>query len=265
MIIPESRRPIIAIVQGRMSSSRLPGKVLQDIGGQPMLARVVTRVRRAQTIDQVLVATTTDISDDPIAEFCQQRGFPCFRGNLFDVLDRYYQAAKLIQANTVVRITADCPVIAPEEIDRTVNAFLNADVDFAANRLPPPFVRTTPIGMDTEVCSFASLEKAWKNASAKYEREHVMPYLYDQPGRFRTLLVDLEPSYGHLRWTVDNPEDLKLIREIFKTFNNEDGFTLAELLYQNEKHPEWQEITSTVKHKSFLDVDERISTAELGE
>ncbi len=253
----EMQRPIIAIVQGRMSSSRLPGKVLQDIGGQPMLARVVMRARRARTLDQVVVATTVDPSDDPITDFCRERGFPCFRGDLYDVLDRYYQAAKLFEAKVIVRLTADCPVIDPGEIDRTVTAFLDAGADFAANRLPPPLARTTPIGLDTEVCTFDALEKAWKGARAKYEREHVMPYLYDEPGRFKVLVVDMEPDYGHLRWTVDTPEDLAAIRQIYAAFNNDDGFELTELLEMSRQHPEWHMMTSEVQHKSFLDVDER--------
>ena len=249
--------PIIAIIQGRMSSSRLPGKVLADIGGQPMLARVVTRARRARTLDQVIVATTTDPSDDPIAEFCKLRGFPCFRGDLYDVLDRYYLAAKLFGAGVIVRITADCPVIDPGEIDRTINAFLQAGVDFAANRLPPPLKRTTPIGLDTEVCSFGALERAWHEATAKHEREHVMPYFYDEPGRFKTLLVDMQPDSGHLRWTVDTPEDLAVMQQIYAAFQNDDGFDLAQLLAMSTDHPEWQTQASKVQHKSFLDVDDR--------
>ncbi|MCJ7694291.1 MAG: NTP transferase domain-containing protein, partial [Anaerolineaceae bacterium] len=117
-------KKIIAIVQGRMGSNRLPGKILLDIGGQPMLALVVNRTRRARFIEQVVVATTLDPSDDPVAEFCRQQGYPYYRGDIFDVLDRYYQAALIYQADVVVRITADCPVIDPAEIDRIVEAFL---------------------------------------------------------------------------------------------------------------------------------------------
>jgi spore coat polysaccharide biosynthesis protein SpsF len=248
---------IVAIVQGRMSSRRLQGKILLDMGGKPMLARVLQRARRARLVDQVVMATTVDPSDDPVAEFCLQHGYPCFRGNLFDVLDRYYQAAKHYQADVVVRIKADCPVIDPGEIDRTIQAFLDAEVDFAANRLPPPFTRTTPIGMDTEVVKFAALERAWREADEKYEREHVMPYLYDQPGRFSILVVDHEPNLGHLRWTVDTPEDLAVLREIYASFNNRDDFSMAELLEQTRIHPGWQEMNANIYHNSFLDTDNR--------
>lgn len=248
---------IVAIVQGRMTSKRLPGKILLDLGGQPMLARVLQRVRRSRLIDQLVMATTVDSSDDPVAEFCRQRGYACFRGNLFDVLDRYYQAARHFNVDVVVRITADCPVIDPLEIDRTVQAFLDADVDFAANRLPPPFKRTTPIGTDTEVVKFAALERAWKEASEKYEREHVMPYFYDQPGRFKTLVLDHEPDLGHLRWTVDTPEDLEVLRQIYASFNNRDDFSTDELIEHCRLHPDWQLLNANINHNTFLDTDTR--------
>jgi spore coat polysaccharide biosynthesis protein SpsF len=254
----EPRNPdVVAIIQARMGSSRLPGKVLKEIAGEPMLYRVVTRVRRSQMIGQVVLATTIDASDDPVAEFCGSRGIPCYRGHIQDVLDRYYQAAVLFNAQTVVRLTGDCPVIDPGEIDRTISAFFEADVDFAANRLPPPWKRTTPIGMDTEVVSMEALSRAWHEANAPYEREHVMPYLYDTPGRFNTLLVDHDPDLGHLRLTVDTPEDLVLIREIYGYFGNRDDFSLADILNALEIHPEWLSINADVVHKTFKDVDQR--------
>jgi len=256
-MIMNTDKKIIAIVQGRMGSNRLPGKILLDIGGQPMLARVVMRVRRARMIEQAVVATTVDPSDDPVAEFCRQQGYPYYRGDLFDVLDRYYQAALIYQADVVVRITADCPVIDPAEIDRIVEAFLDKGVDFAANRLPPPFSRSIPIGMDVEVVSFPALEKAWKEATEKYEREHVMPYFYDKEGRFNILVLDHEPNLGHLRWTVDTPQDLEVLRSIYLSFNNKDDFSLDELLAHSEKHPEWQAMNANIYHNSFLDTDKR--------
>ncbi len=247
----------VAIIQARMESSRLPGKVLADIGGQPMLSRVVVRARRAQTIGQVVVATTVDSSDDPVAAFCQTRGFPCFRGDPADVLDRYYQAAKRFNACTVIRLTGDCPVIDPGEIDRTVRAFFETDVDFAANRLPPPWKRTSPIGFDTEVVRFTALARAWREADAKFEREHVMPYFYVQEGRFRILLVDHDRDLGHLRLTVDTEEDLSLIRHIYAHFDNADTFRLGEILRLFEAEPELMQINADVSHKSFTDVDSR--------
>lgn len=248
---------VTAIIQARMGSSRLPGKVLKDIGARAMLFRVVVRARRAQTVGQVVVATTSDPADDPLAEYCRRHGFPCFRGDPFDVLDRYYQAARAFEAGTIVRLTADCPVIDPGEIDRTVRAFFAAGVDFAANRLPPPWKRTTPIGMDTEVVTFAALARAWREAEEKYQREHVMPYLYDREGRFRILLVDHDPDLGHLRWTVDTPEDLALLRRIYGHFEGQDDFTFQELLRLMQEHPELRRINAAVAHKSYRDVDQR--------
>src|SRR6185436_673084 len=154
----------VAIIQGRMSSSRLPGKILANIAGQPMLTRVFTRTSRATTLDDVIFATTTDASDDPVAEYCDFSGIPFTRGNLYDVLDRYYQTAKQAKADYVVRITADCPVIDPSLIDDVVNTLLEDEYDFVCNRLPPPWTRTYPIGLDTEVCTFKVLEKACREA-----------------------------------------------------------------------------------------------------
>jgi spore coat polysaccharide biosynthesis protein SpsF len=245
----------IAIIQARMGSSRLPGKVLQDIAGQPMLARVIARARRAETAGEVTVATTREPGDDPVEVLCRSLGVPVYRGSLFDVLDRFYQAARAFGADTVVRLTADCPLIDPTEIDHTVREFRAAGVDFAANRLP--WGRTVPIGLDTEVCTFAALERAWQEAQEPYEREHVMPYLYDQEGRFRVLLVNSAPDRGTLRWTVDTPEDLELVRKVYAAFPGRDDFTTAEIVHLFETDPSLAEINAGVKHKTFKDVDSR--------
>ncbi|MCB2213805.1 glycosyltransferase family protein [bacterium] len=248
---------VVAIIQARMGSSRLPGKVLKDIGGQPMLFRVVVRARHAQTLGRVVVATTTDPNDDPLFAYCRQQGFAVYRGDPYDVLDRYYQAAVTYGAKTVVRLTADCPLIDPAEIDRSVRTFRSAGVDFAANRLPPPWNRTTPIGMDTEVVTMAALTRAWREARAKYAREHVMPYLYEEPGRFKTLLVDHEPDWGALRLTVDTAEDLDLARELTAFFGNGNDFGMAAAVQALVDHPEWAQINAGVDHKSYRDVDNR--------
>ena len=262
----------IAIVQARMSSSRLPGKVLLDIAGQPMLARVVTRTRRARLVDQVVVATSRDASDDPVAALCAQSNYACYRGSQHDVLDRYYQAACRFAAEVVGRLTADCPVIDPQIIDHTLAAFFGMQDDplgarpqrfdelawdFAANRLPPPWGRTYPIGLDTEVCTFPALRRAWQEASQPYQREHVMPYLYEAPGRFRVLLVNHDQDYGALRWTVDTPEDLQLLRRIYAAFEGHDDFSWLQVLELYQQHPELAQINAQVHHKSMREVDQR--------
>ncbi len=252
----------VAIIQARMSSSRLPGKVLLDIAGQPMLARVLERARRAKTVDDVMVATTNEATDDPIAAMCSERGYPVYRGSMFDVLDRYYMAARQAQADIIVRVTADCPVIDPAVIDQTVEALHANAADFACNRLPPPWKRTWPIGLDTEVCSFNGLERAWNEATLPYEREHVMPYFYDQEGRFKVVVVDHDPDYGAQRWTVDTAEDLQLLREIFARFAGKNDFTWEDVLHLVEREPHLALINAGVRHKIGTEVDHRMENGK---
>ena len=265
---------IIAIVQGRMDSSRLPGKILADIAGQPMLSRVYIRTSRAATVTETVFATTTDSSDDPVAEYCDFSGIPFTRGNQFDVLDRYYQTAKEFRADVVVRITADCPVIDPDLIVDAVNTLLDGEYDFVCNRLPPPFGRTYPIGLDTEVCTFAALETAWKDAKETFHREHVMPYLYEgvelsavsrqlsegvsQRG-FRIAQLHHTTDFGDYRWTVDTPEDLEFIRQVFANFDGRDDFSWKEVLDLVHDQPELMKINAGVKHKTLKDVDSRMA------
>jgi spore coat polysaccharide biosynthesis protein SpsF len=250
----------VAIIQARMSSSRLPGKVLLDIAGEPMLMRVVQRVRRAAAVDSVMVATTTDSSDDPIEAFCHEHGVDVYRGSMFDVLDRFYNAARSADAGVIVRVTADCPVIDPRVVDQVVEAYHSSGADFACNRLPPPWHRTWPIGLDTEVCGFAGLERAWKEAGLPYEREHVMPFFYDEEGRFKVVVVDHEPDYGALRWTVDTAEDLQLLREIFNRFGGSDTFPWEEVLHLVEREPQLAQINAGVRHKTGTEVDQRMNS-----
>jgi spore coat polysaccharide biosynthesis protein SpsF len=262
---------IVAIIQARMGSSRLPGKVLLDLGGQPMLNRVVERTKRAKTVEAVVVATTSEPVDDPVADYCNAHGHPVYRGSLHDVLDRYYHAARWSEAQTVVRITADCPLIDPAVVDRTVEAFLGADLphlqplnpglpggyDFCANRLPPPWGRTYPIGLDTEVCSFAGLETIWKEAQEPHQREHVMPYFYDHQERFKILLVHHAKDLGALRLTVDTAEDLELLRRVYASFPGRDDFSWLEVVDFLEREPELLALNNQVQHKHYRQVDER--------
>lgn len=251
------KQKIAAIIQARMTSSRLPGKVLIDIAGHPMLYHVIKRVYSAQMVDQIVVATTDDPADDPIEEFCNSNRFLCFRGHPFDVLDRYYQAASKFQADIIVRITADCPIMDPILIDSLLQSFLDADVDFAANRLPPPWKRTYPIGLDIEIVRFKALEKAWQEAETQFEREHVMPYFYDQPGRFKILLAHHEPDYGEKRWTVDTPLDLAMVNKIFGYFSPRIDFSWMEVIDLIKRNPELENINISVSAKNVDEVDNR--------
>ncbi len=259
---------ILAIIQARTAASRLPGKVLLDIAGEPMLVRVLERTKRALTVEDILVATTDEPSDDAIQELCNQRGYACFRGSNFDVLDRYYRAAAAYHAGFIVRVTADCPVIDPAVIDKTVLALFgsgDADnlvepiYDFAANRLPPPWKRTYPVGLDTEVCSFQNLELAWKEANQTHQREHVMPFFYEQPQRFRICHVTHDPDYGAQRWTVDTLQDLELLRTIYDRFPGRDDFSWLEIFDLLEREPEIAQINAQVQAKHYRQVDSRSS------
>jgi spore coat polysaccharide biosynthesis protein SpsF len=285
---------VIAIIQGRMSSSRLPGKILADIAGQPMLQRVFIRTSRAASVTDTIFATTTDPSDDPVAEYCEFSGIPFTRGSLYDVLDRYYQAATQMKADVIVRITADCPVIDPALIDDCVNALwgrfdgmpnplenlgrpllpdeLVFAADFVCNRLPPPWHRTYPIGLDVEVCTFEALKKAWKEAKEPQHREHAMPYFYEgvelttvnrklqigvSPRGYNIALLHHTTDFGDYRWTVDTPEDLEFMRQVYSRFDGRDDFTWKEVLDLVHNEPQLTQINANVKHKTLKDIDTR--------
>ena len=244
---------VVGIIQARMGSSRLPGKVMMDLEGKPAIARAYARAARAESLDRVLIATGAAEEDDPIAAFCESQSIPCFRGHVTDVLDRMFHAAKENSAQIVVRITGDCPLIDPEVIDRCVQAFLTAHppVDFVANRLPGH--RTYPVGLDTEVCSFDALEQAWSKADQPYQREHVMPFIYEKPGRFRILCVDAQSDYSHLRWTLDTKEDLMLLREIYRRFDGRDTFSWLDVLALFEREPELSRLNAGVPQRTYQD------------
>ena len=267
-----------AIIQARMSSTRLPGKVLMDIAGQPMLAHLVERARHAHTVEQVVVATTTDASDDAIQRLCIERGYPCYRGSLPDVLDRYTQAAREHNAQTIVRLTADCPLMDPAILDLTVEAL--AGHDFAANRLPPPWTRSLPIGLDVEVVTRAALEGAWLEAHERYHREHVLPYIYEgvvfdpqpnpvgiegfytlhgySPHGYKIAQLHHAPNYGTLRWTVDTPADLELVRQIFAHLVDPLNFTWRDVLNIFERYPALADINAQITHKTAFDTENRL-------
>jgi len=246
--------PVVAIIQARMGSSRLPGKSMAEIEGRPMLWHVIQRVKRAALVDRVVVATSNALADGVIEKMCVQLDIPCYRGSETDVLDRYYQAARAEKATQVVRITADCPLIDPEVIDRVVRRFQRGDVDYASNCM----VRSYPDGLDTEICSFAALERAWQEGDKPSEREHVTPYL--RSGKFRTANIenDTASSGRHHRWTVDEAADLEFVRAVYKAFRGRKVFGMKEIVDLLDKHPEIQKInaeiiSNTGYYKSLLD------------
>jgi spore coat polysaccharide biosynthesis protein SpsF len=236
---------VVAIVQARMGSTRLPGKVLKDIGGDTMLARVVRRTLRASLLNQTVVATTAEPSDDAIVAECKRLEVPVFRGDEQDVLDRYYQAAREYEAEVVVRITSDCPFIDPEMVDQVMHAFLEEKPDYAGNTL----VRAYPRGVIPEVMAMSALTQAWREASEAYQRVHVTPYIYQHPRRFRLLAVMGEADYGDHRWTVDTPEDLEFARAVYACLGNNDAFSWLDMLSVLAQKPELMELNRCVKQK----------------
>ena len=242
---PRAAVKVVAIIQARMGSTRLPGKVLLDLAGKPMLERVVNRVGRARRIDELVVATTTQPGDDRLAEFCGARAWPFFRGSESDVLDRYYHAARKFGAQTVVRITSDCPLIEPEMIDRVVAELEDGASDYACNILPR---RTFPRGLDVEAFTFEALERSWREDTNPAWREHVTTYIQRHPELFRIRGVLNEVDYSSHRWTVDTPEDLELVRKIYHHFGHDD-FSWHDVLKLLESHPAWSKINRHIEQK----------------
>jgi spore coat polysaccharide biosynthesis protein SpsF len=211
-----------------MGSTRLPGKAIREIEGQTMLARVVSRVERAARVDEVTVATTDREADDAIVAECERLGIRVFRGSEQDVLSRYEGAAATFGAGPIVRITSDCPLIDPEIIDEVVAAL--GDADFAANTLE----RTYPQGLDVEVIARGALDRAAEEALDPYDREHVFPYVYGHPERFRLVSVRGDEDWSSLRWTVDEAADLEFVRAVYKRLGDPPGWRSVLALLERE-------------------------------
>jgi len=238
---------VVAIIQARMGSTRLPGKVLMDICGKTMLARGHDRVKRARMINEVVVATTDQKKDDILENYCIANGWNYFRGSQDDVLDRYYLAAKEHHADAVVRITSDCPLIDHNVIDRVIECFLlkRDEADYASNLLP---LRTYPRGLDTEVMSFEALERAWKEDDDPRTREHVTQFIVSNPSKFKLIGVTNPRDFSYMRWTVDVPEDLELVRRVYSHFWESD-FGWNDVVDLLLARPELLELNRSVKQK----------------
>jgi spore coat polysaccharide biosynthesis protein SpsF len=225
---------IVCIIQARMSSTRLPGKVLLPLAGREVLAHVLDRLAACETIDDVVVATSTHQSDDVLAQWCDSHGVQVFRGSLDDVLDRYYQCAVKARADAVVRITADCPALDPTIVDEVVRGFKAGSYDLFY--LGGEF----PDGLDCAVFSFPALERAWREATLKSEREHVGPYVVNHPAWFHLGSLQKFTGLAHHRWTLDEPRDLVFLRAIFERLQRPDGkpFLVKDILELLEREPE---------------------------
>lgn len=242
-----------AIVQARMGSTRLPGKIMKDLSGKPVLWHVVDRLKHSKKIDKVIIATTVLAEDDKVENFCEENNIPFFRGSVEDVLSRYYYTAQKFSCKNIIRITSDCPVIDPEIIDKMIDLFDNENsgevkIDYLSNSLE----RTFPRGLDAEIFTFDVLEKTFNSATEKYEKEHVTPYIYKHPALFKLKNYSNDKDYSNLRWTLDTPQDLQLIREIYNVlYKGNKIFLFKEILELVKKNPKLKEINNSIKQKEL--------------
>lgn len=226
---------ILAILQARYSSSRLPGKILKDICGKPMVFHEVDRLRRSGLIDKLVLATSIEASDDPVETACKAEGVTCFRGNLDDVLDRYYQCAKEYEPTHVVRVTGDCPLIDPAVVDSVIEKHINEGNDYTGNTNPPSF----PDGLDVEIMTFAALKDAWQEARLMSEREHVTLYIRNHADKYKFGNVACPEDLSAHRWTVDEPEDFELVKAVYEgIYQDKPFFDMYDVLEYIRKNPE---------------------------
>ncbi|MFC4403916.1 cytidylyltransferase domain-containing protein [Gracilibacillus xinjiangensis] len=236
---------IVAIIQARMGSTRLPGKVLRQVLGKPLLAYQLERVRLAKHIDEIIIATTTQPTDDPIITFCQKEDVLFSRGSEQDVLSRYYDTAIQANADVIVRLTSDCPLIDPAVIDKVIETYTLSN-HYVSNVVR----RTYPRGMDVEVFSIELLKQINEEATSKKDREHVTTFVREQPDRFKIKDVVHRSDYSNYRLTVDTAEDLMLIEKILeKIYPVSPAFTLEDIISLLQKHQDWLKINAHIEQK----------------
>ena len=238
----------VAIIQARLGSTRLPGKVLHLIKGKPLIVHMLDRLKQCRMIDALVLATSSLPQDRPLFELASREKIEGFAGSEEDVLDRFYQAAKLYQADVVVRLTGDCPLIDPVVTNFIIESHLKRGKDYTSNTV----TRSYPRGLDTEVMSFAALKKASQEATKPYEREHVTPYIYDHPKDFSIEQVVAEGSLNQpdLRLTVDTPEDFKFVQEIFnRLYDQKPHFSITDILNLLNAQPELKQINAHIQQK----------------
>jgi spore coat polysaccharide biosynthesis protein SpsF len=236
----------VVIVQARMTSTRLPGKVVKTVLGKSLLEYLIERLRRVRRADAFVIATTVNDSDQPIADLCARLEVPCTRGPEHDVLARYHEAARTHGATLVVRITSDCPLIDPGVIDATLALYQQGGFDYVTNGLVPGF----PLGMSVEVFPFSVLDQAWREATAPAEREHVTPFIYTRPARFRIGHLRSAEDMSAERWTVDTPEDFELVANIIEAlYPTDPEFGTGAIVHLLDQHPGWRAINAGVKQK----------------
>jgi len=256
-----------AIIQARMSSSRLPKKVLKKIKKKPMLYYVIKQVLASSTIDEVIIATTKEKIDDVIADYCKQNKIKVFRGSKLDLLDRYYKCAKKYHCDPIIRITSDCPLIDPKVIDKVCKKFGKNLFDYVANnfeKIHNKWSNSTcnyPQGMTVEISSFKALEKAWYEAKKPSEREHVFPYIQFNPKLFSVSNIKMRKDLSYIRCTVDKLNDLKFVKIIYEKSRNVKIITIKDILKIIEKEPKLVLINNNIPfdegYKKSLLIDKK--------
>ena len=239
---------VVAIIQARMGSTRLPAKTLIEICGKPVLQHIIERVQHCELIEEIVVATTENKEDYLIVELCEKLGVKSFTGSESDVLDRFYRCAKKFNADIVVRVTADDPFKDPEVIDKAIRELISdKGLDYVSNTIKP----TYPEGIDIEVFAFNALERAWKEAVRISEREHVTPYIWSNPEIFRVSNFENDINLSNLRWTLDTPQDLEFTREVYKRLYCAGRvFLLKDILALLHKEPELSRINSGIERNA---------------
>lgn len=241
---------VVAIIQARMGSTRLPGKVMKKIKGKTVLNHVIDRVSQSKLIEEIIIATTVHDIDNLIEQEALKCGVKVYRGSENDVLSRYYYAAKVSEADTVIRVTSDCPVIDPYIIDEVVEYFINGTYDIVANAGAASSQRTFPRGLDTEIFTFSTLETAFFNAHEDYQREHVTPYIYENFEKVQYFKSAID--YSKYRWTLDTKEDFELIEEIYKNlFTGIHDFYLTDIIELFKREPKLFEINAHIEQKKI--------------
>ena len=234
----------VVMIQARTDSTRFPKKVLSIIEGKPMLWHVINRIKKMKS-DEIIVVTTNRKKDDDIATIAKKSKIKCFRGKTNNVLDRFYQASLKFEAEVIVRITADCPLIDPIQSKKVVNAFFKGNYDYVSNDS-----KTIPNGLDTECFSFTALKEAWINSKLKSEKEHVTPYIWKNPKKFKIFTVHSKDKKNreHMRWSVDYIDDLEFVKEIYsKLYFTKENFSMNDILNLLKKEPKLLKINSNHK------------------
>ncbi len=244
---------IVAIIQARMGSTRLPGKVMKDLCGKTVLAHDIERVKQSKFIQEIVIATTTSQEDDRIVKEALNNGVKVYRGSEEDVLSRYYEAAVENNGDIVVRITSDCPLIDPFVIDSMIHCYVENDYDLVTNAGSDLTQRTYPRGLDVEVFSFGILKEAYENAEKAYQREHVTPYIYENSKNIFYYKNDVD--YSKYRWTLDTEEDFELIKEIYaELYRGRHNFYFEDILCLFTRKPELFEINKNVEQKKVENI-----------